>query len=149
MDESSLQVFIRGAIRFFSQVTDIPAKADTPYLLENERQLSYGYTGVIGVSGSHKGKVYFTSPNVLLRYLLLRMGENDTSQENMADLVCEVANTISGNAPEELGNKVMISVPSILDSSIDQIDLPPDNRSYVVPLKWSNYRAALVISPEP
>ena len=54
---------------------------------------------MIGISGARKGIVYFTAPRGMLTVLLMRMQETDSSDENIKDLVGEVANTISGNAP--------------------------------------------------
>ena len=64
---------------------------------------AYDYTGVIGISGARNGIVYFTAPRGMLTVLLMRMQETDTSEENMKDLVGEVANTISGNARRDFG----------------------------------------------
>lgn len=148
MDESSLEVFVDGAINYFSQVSSEPAKIEAPYLVNNDENVVYDYTGVIGISGSSNGKVCFSAPNALLKHLLLSMGEGVLNEENMADLVGEVANTISGNARKKLGSKFMISTPSIVDASIDQLTLPAENRSYVIPVKWNSYRAAVMVSSE-
>ncbi len=148
MDESSLEVFVDGAVNYFSQVSAQPAKVDTPYLIDNDEDITFDYTGVIGVSGVETGKVCFTAPNALLRHLLVIMGEDVINEENMADLVGEVANTISGNARKKLGSQFMISTPSIVDASIDQLSLPSKNRSYVIPVTWNSYRAAVMVSSE-
>ncbi len=148
MDESSLQIFIESTTHYFSQVSNIPASMDTPYLVDNTQCTAYDYTGIIGISGSYKGQVSFTAPNVLLKYLLIKMGINDVSDENLADLVGEVANTISGNVRKKLGNKFMISVPSVINAGTESITLPENHRSYVIPIKWHNYRANLLVSPD-
>ena len=56
------------------------------------------YRRIIGISGARKEIVYFLAPRGMLAVLLMRMQETDTSDENIKDLVGEVANTISGNA---------------------------------------------------
>ena len=149
IDDSSLEIFVDGTIHYFKQVSDEPAKVDTPYLVNNEDvDITYDYTGVIGISGTSRGKVCFSAPNALLRHLLVSMGEEILNEENLADLVGEVANTISGNARKKLGHQFMISTPSILDSSIDQLTLPSGHHSYVIPVKWNSYRATLVVLSE-
>lgn len=148
MDDNSLEIFVDGAINYFNRVSDEPAKVETPYLINNDENVTFDYTGVIGISGSEHGKVCFSAPNALLRHLLVKLGEESLTDENMADLVGEVANTISGNARKKLGNKFMISTPSIVDSSIDQLSLPKNHRSYVIPVKWNSYRAAIMVSSE-
>jgi len=64
--------------------------------------------------GARKGIVYFTAPRGMLTVLLMRMQETDTSDENIKDLVGEVANTISGNARRDFGKNFVISVPVII-----------------------------------
>ncbi len=148
MDETSLQVFIDGATHFFATATDEPAEVGTPYLVSNRASLAKGYTGIIGVSGKRKGSVYFTAPPVLLKVLLLSMGESDTSKDNMCDMVGEVANTISGNARRDFGSDFMISVPIVVVGKLEKICVPQELRSFVIPINWRGYDASLVISLE-
>jgi hypothetical protein len=61
------------------------------------------YAGVIGISGNREGKVYFTAPRGMLSVMLMCMNETDTGEQNVRDLVGEVANTISGNARRDFG----------------------------------------------
>lgn len=143
--EKHLTVFIEGAIRYFQHTSDKDVKVGTPYLISNNEPASFDYTGVIGVSGTLKGCVYFTAPQALLKHLLLSMGEKDTSRDNIIDVVGEVANTISGNARSEFGREFMISVPVVIEGAPDNIHLPRDLRSYVIPVYWKAYSAAVVI----
>ncbi len=53
--------------------------------------------------------------------LLMRMQETDTSDENIKDLVGEVANTISGNARRDFGKNFVISVPVIIAHDVDKV----------------------------
>ncbi len=148
MDETALQVFIDGATHFFATSTDEAAQVGTPYLVSNRASLAKGYTGIIGVSGKRKGSVYFTAPPVLLKVLLLSIGESDTGNDNMCDMVGEVANTISGNARREFGSDFMISVPIVVVGKLEKIVVPDELRSFVIPINWRGYDASLVISLE-
>ena len=145
MTEETLQVFIDGVTRYFDHTKDNDLRVGTPYLADNSAPISMDYTGLIGVSGSNKGCVYFTAPKAMLRHLILSRGEPDTSDDNMVDLVGEVANTISGNARRELGKNFMISVPVVVSGAPSNIHLPLELRSYVVPTTWRSYNAAVVI----
>lgn len=145
MSEKILQTFIDGAIRYFQHTSDKDVTVGTPYLVNNANPAAFDYTGVIGVSGPMKGCVYFTAPKVLLKHLLLSIGEKDTSVEHIVDVVGEVANTISGNARSEFGKEFMISVPVVVDGAPSGIHLPKDMRSYVIPVYWKAYSAAVVI----
>lgn len=148
MSEETLQVFIDGAIRFFEHTNDKEVKVGTPYLVENNSPAAYDLTGIIGISGPYRGCVYFTAPRILLKHLLLSIGETDTRSENLFDLVGEVANTISGNARSTFGQEFMISVPIMLEGAPSHIHLPKNLRSYVIPIYWKAYHAAVVICLE-
>jgi len=148
MNETDLKVFIEGATYYFSQMSESPATVQTPYLKENDSAVTHEYTGIIGISGRKKGCVYFTAPGSLLRHLLLSIGEEDTSENALCDLVGEVANTISGNARSFFGPEFMISVPVVVDGQPGRIKLPTHLRSYVIPVTWRNYESAVVICLE-
>lgn len=104
------------------------------------------YVGVISISGSYEGCCYFAAPRILLKHLVLSMGEHDTSDEMLQDTVGEVANTLSGNARQKLGKDFIISVPQISKGGADNQNLKVDSRSYVIPISWKSYRASLGIS---
>lgn len=143
--EKRMQIFIDGVNKFFNEVNNINAEIGTPYLIENNVPQAHDFTGIIGISGAYKGCVYFTAPRPLLRHVLISMGEQNTSDDSLLDLVGEIANTISGNARKEYGETFMISVPMIIRGTPDEIYLPREARSYVIPLSWQNYHAAIVI----
>ena len=145
MSEETLQVFIDGVVRYFEHTSDREVHVGTPYLASNKSPVSMDYTGIIGISGPVKGCIYFTAPSVLLKHLLLSIGETETTVHYMMDLVGEVANTISGNARRELGKDFMISVPLVVQGSPTTLHLPPELRSYVIPINWKSYTAAVAV----
>ncbi|BCE03275.1 chemotaxis protein CheX [Marinicellulosiphila megalodicopiae] len=145
MDETQIQVFVDGVLHFFKQLNIDHIDVGTPYLMENQNATSFDLTGVIGISGPKKGCVYFSSPVILLKHLLLKIGEKDTSEHNLLDLVGEVANTISGNARRAFGSEFMISVPLSINGTPDQMHLPAGTRSYVIPIYWKAYSAVVVV----
>lgn len=148
MSEETLQVFIDGAINYFQHTSDREVKVGSPYLIENTSPIAFDFTGIIGVSGPYKGTVYFTAPKALLTHLLLSIGEDDISIEHIMDVVGEVANTISGNARSKFGQEFMISVPVVIEGKPGHIHLPKNHRSYVIPVYWKAYSAAVVICLE-
>jgi len=145
MSEDKIQIFIDSLINYFSRSSDIAVKVGTPFLEANHSPKAMDFTGIIGISGNYKGCVYFTAPRVMLKHLILSLGENNTSEENMIDMVGEVANTLSGNARRELGRDFMISVPMVVEGAPSNIHLPKELRSYVIPINWKSYNAAVVI----
>lgn len=148
MSEQALKVFIDGVVTYFQHTSDKDVKVGAPYLIDNSQPTAFDYTGIIGISGPYKGSVYFTAPKILLTHLLLSLGEKDTSVANIMDLVGEVANTISGNARTEFGQDFMISVPVMVEGAPDAIHLPKELRSYVIPVYWKAYSAAVVVCLE-
>ena len=84
----------------------------------------------------------------MLTHLLISIGEPDITSENYCDIVGEVANTISGNARQSFGREFMISVPIVIRGEPEQIKLPKDILSFVIPINWRQNDSALVISLE-
>lgn len=148
MTEQTIQVFIDGVVNYFEQTADKEIKIGIPYLVENNQPAAYDVTGVIGISGPRKGCVYFTAPRILLKHLLMTIGETDMNAANLFDLAGEVANTISGNARSVFGQEFMISVPVMIEGAPGHIHLPTQLRSYVIPVYWRAYHAAIVICLE-
>jgi len=144
MSEENIQVFIDAVTWYFKQTANTEVKVGAPYLESNDSPQAMDYTGIIGISGDYKGCVYFTAPKVLLKHLLISMGENLTSEEQMVDMIGEVANTLAGNARKKLGRDFMISVPVVVNGAPSSIHLPKDLRSYVIPITWKGYAAAVV-----
>ena len=132
-----------------------PDTLDLPLIKQCLRELSetgktvlpiYDFTGVIGISGERQGCVYFTAHRDLLRQLLLHVGEADVSDNNLCDLVGEIANTISGNARRHFGPNFMISVPVVVAGNARAIQVPKDIKAYILPLKWHKLEAAMIAS---
>ncbi len=146
MDENDIQVLIDGTIHYFQATVGQSTEVGAPYLIENREPLLSDFTGVIGISGTHRGCVYFTAPRAMLRHILMTSGENRVDAEFMADVVGEVANTISGNARRHFGSEFEISVPRVFQERADDGSLDLAERSYVIPINWRQYRAALVVS---
>ncbi len=145
MKEDNMQIFVDIVKNFFNQLDMEEVIIDTPYLLENDTPKILEYTGMIGVSGAHKGVVYVTASRELLTKTLECMGEPDDSEENIIDLVGEIANTISGNARKEFGADFHISVPVVFQGAPKSMILPKDERSFVIPIEWHSQVSEIVI----
>lgn len=143
MKEEKLKIFINSVIGFFNRTNDTDVSIGSPYLTESIKEMSSDYTGVIAISGEYAGECYFSAPKVLLRHLILSMGETDTSESMMLDTVGEVANTLSGNARKKLGHDFIISTPRIIKGAIKRKPQESGDRFYVIPIKWKSYKASL------
>ena len=147
MEESELQVFIKGVTRYFTQVCGEAPIIDPPFL-KGEERIILKYTGVIGISGKRKGAVYYTTDEAVLADILKHLGEEEIDDELLSGMVGELANTISGNAREEFGGEFMISVPVVIQGSPDEIRFPKDKSVFVIPIVWKENRSFLIICLE-
>ena len=145
--EAEIRTFIEGTTNYFETSAQQSATVGSPYLVTDGKPGAYEYTGVIGISSARKGIVYFTAPRGMLTVLLMRMQETDTSDENIKDLVGEVANTISGNARRDFGKNFNISVPVIIAHDLEKVKTPYA-RSFVIPINWRTHSAKLVVCLE-
>jgi chemotaxis protein CheX len=148
VSEAEIRTFVEGTTHYFETAAQQAASVGSPYLVTDGKPGVYEYTGIIGISGARKGIVYFTAPRGMLTVLLMRMQETDTSDENMKDLVGEVANTISGNARKDFGKSFVISVPTVVAHDPDSISPPKHVRSFVIPINWRTHSAKLVVCLE-
>ena len=146
MDEEELRAFIEIVNQYFERQTGRLPELGNPYLGDPAALPMYDFTGVIGISGARPGCVYFTAHRDLLRELHLHVGESTLSDENLSDLVGEVANTISGNARRVFGPEFMISVPVVVAGAAQAIQVPRNVKAYILPLRWHKREAALVAS---
>ncbi|MGH7727397.1 MAG: chemotaxis protein CheX [Vulcanimicrobiaceae bacterium] len=146
MSEDDLKIFISGASNYFTQVGRSAAEISTPFVREDGERVTYDFSAVIGVSGSQRGCVYFSAPREMVSRLVTLFGEPEHSDDIYADFVGEIANTIAGNAREQLGSSFMISVPVVFRGQAEAVRFPQDAPTFVIPVLWEGYRSALVIS---
>lgn len=146
ISEGNIRVFIDAVKSYFSQASDGDVAVDTAFLAVDGNPVCYDYTGVISVAGDFRGCVYFSAPRVMLRHLLMAMGEPNHSEENLLDLVGEVANTFSGNAREHFGAAFAISPPVTVKGRPQLVpqDAHPSS-PFVISVGWKSYSAAVVV----
>lgn len=148
MNEEFVNVFVKGVMKYIGHIPNIEAEVGAPYLIENDKPVSYDITGIIGISGERKGCVYFTAPRIFLSHMLVLQGEKNLSDENLLDLSGEIANTISGNARSDFGKNFLISVPVVVEGAPKNVHLPEGVRSFAIPISWRSYTPLLIVSLE-
>ena len=121
MTKVELETFVEGTTHYFATAANQPASVGSPYIVQEGRPAIQEFTGVINIAGKRRGIVYFTASRPMLTVMLMRMGETELTQENMCDLVGEVANTISGNARRDFGKDFMISVPTVVAGEPEKV----------------------------
>lgn len=147
LTENELKVFIGAVLRYFAQMSAHKPEIKTTYLAQ-EATPSYGYTGLISISGHYRGCVYFTAPQPMLLQALLDMGESSASEVNLLDVVGEIANTIAGNARRYFGEVLEISVPIAFKGPTAQLRAAVRARPFVMIVHWAGYEAAVVVDIE-
>ncbi|MBM95975.1 MAG: chemotaxis protein CheX [Oceanospirillaceae bacterium] len=148
MNEKFINVFVDGLVNYFQLLQPLDVEIGTPYLVDNQTPVCHDITGIIGISGKHKGVVYFTAPTAFLAQVAKVQGDQDVSTDNLLDLSGEIANTIAGNARSEFGKQFQISVPLVVEGDPTNLRLPTDVRSYAVPMRCQSMNPVLVVCLE-
>ena len=145
MTKVELETFVEGTTNYFATAANQPASVGSPYIVQDGRPTVQEFTGLISIAGKRRGIVYFTASRPMLTVMLMRMGETELTQENMCDLVGEVANTISGNARRDFGRNFVISTPTICDRTNAAQAAATTGRSFIIPINWRSYSANVVV----
>ncbi len=143
---NDIKPFVECLENYFTKRSLNDPVVETPYLTDSVNDVLFDYTGVISISGAYQGNIYFTAPKPFLEKLIEAHGQSDFSDSLTRDMVGEVTNTLSGNSRKELGSDFVISVPSILDGGVEELDVVDGCHSYVVPIEWCDSKAAMVVS---
>lgn len=143
---SLIDVFIDGVKVYFDHLGAELLEIGTPYLIPNSGDLGLDYNGLISIFGDNQGVVVFSANKSILKYILLSLGESDLSEPYLADLVGEIANTISGNVRRELGEDFQISTPKVSLDTLNQCLFDLESRSFILPLRWKSKAAQLLVS---
>ena len=143
--EAEVGVFLESVLNYFSTTVQQAAVCGTPFLSIDKTPELSDFTGMIKISGKYEGLVAFTAPKSMLCVMLMRMQETDMCQENLCDLVGEIANTLSGNARRDFGHQFNISVPTVNVGRKNKLDLPEGARPIIIPIGWRNYSSSLVV----
>jgi chemotaxis protein CheX len=147
ISESELKIFIDTVTHYFAHLTSEPAVIRSAYLVDASMP-RFDYTGLITLSGQFRGCVYFSAPRLMLRELLLQLCEPDVSDDNLLDVVGEVANTIAGNARKHFGAALEISTPLTIRGSSDQVKPAVRARPFAIVLRWHRCEAVVVVDLE-
>ena len=148
MKDENLAVFVDALANYFETTTDASANIGTPFLIKNINEYLDDFTGIIGITGNHKGSVFYTTPKRMAIQLISSMGLMTTKDSKLMDLVGEVCNTISGNARREFGEDFMLSVPLVLQGKGSDIAVSNVASIYVIPIVWNDSKSHLIINLE-
>jgi chemotaxis protein CheX len=144
--EKDIRSFVDAVSGYFYQISEEKAEINAAFLVEGEiPATTFDLTGYITLSGGFTGRVYFSAPRAMVTRLLLIMGESDRSEERLLDAVGEIANTVAGNARKHFGESMLISVPVKVATEHDWLNSVVSPRSYVILVKWKQYKASVIV----
>jgi chemotaxis protein CheX len=148
MTEGDIKALIKVVTDYFLSISDEPAKMGLPYIKRGNDQ-TFDYTGIIGISGSRRGGVYFTAGKELLReFGQCILGDPDLDEDSLVDLVGEMTNTIAGNMRETFGSSFLISVPMVMKGKIDDISMRLKPPVFIIPIEWHGHSSHLAVGLE-
>lgn len=146
MKEQYLEVFVDGLTNYFDAMTGLKAQVGTPFLIQDINKYLFDFTGIIGISGNHKGSIFFTAPRIMMVKLISEINVPTTRDDKLMDLVGEVSNTISGNARSQFGDQFLLSTPIQLKGKNSELTVQEVNAIYVIPVVWQSMKAHLIIN---
>jgi len=158
IDEDMVRSFIWGIGNFFARTSKIEAEVDAPYLMTDLNHSDF--TGVIGVSGDQQGAVYVTVPKELLADLYRNhyaasfgVSFDDLSAEEFDELLTdsagEMANTVSGNVRNFLGENFLISTPIVFEREGAPMEILENALGIVFPIRWQQHLCHIVVGLTP
>lgn len=147
ISETDARVFVDSVTNYFSLLTGEPAVIRSAYLANAELP-RFDYTGRIAFSGQFRGSVYFSASSMMAAKLLLAMRETDTSNNNLLDIVGEVANTIAGNARKHYGAGLEISTPLTSFGHAGEANSPIRARPFAIDLQWQHCEGVVLVDLE-
>jgi chemotaxis protein CheX len=148
MTENELKPIIKIVTEYFFNITSVPAAMGLPYI-KRDNDPVFDYTGVIGISGSRRGGVYYTAGKELLaEFGKSILGEEELDDDALNDMAGEMTNTIAGNMREIFGSSFLISVPIVLKGKIEHISMRLKPPVFVIPIKWKGYTSRLAVGLE-
>lgn len=146
INRSDIDVFIKGFSNFFTlNLGGSEFELGDVREVEPTHSPAREITGIVGVSGSKKGCIYFTADKVMIAEVLRNIGEEDVDDDILKDMAGEIANTIAGNAGVHFGKGFQISVPVVVSGRPDSIYLPKYSSAYVIPASWKDQEFSLVV----
>ncbi|MDR0996111.1 MAG: chemotaxis protein CheX [Zoogloeaceae bacterium] len=146
INEKDIRSFVDAASGYFSRLTQEKAEIKAAYLAEGTvPPRTFDLTGYINISGSFRGRIYFSAERDMMIRLLAATGETNRTQAHLLDAVGEVANTLAGNVRKRFGEEMEISVPEVRATDPDWLAQTVSPYSYVILIQWKRHHASVVV----
>ncbi|MBV6644882.1 MAG: chemotaxis protein CheX [Cyclobacteriaceae bacterium] len=144
--EKTVNVFINSVDNYFTYLTKQSVSTSAPYVKDANEVMLKECTGMIGISGNKKGFIYISGGMDMYRDLIKTyVGLDNPSTNDMLDMAGELSNVVAGNVRQTYSNEFMITVPIVFQGSPTKLKFPDDVPIYVIPIKWNQHEAYMVI----
>ncbi|MEQ9366152.1 MAG: chemotaxis protein CheX [Leptospirales bacterium] len=145
MKTEEVQIFVDLVVHYFDGISGQACRTGIPRLAGADDYEAKQITGIIGISGQHKGCVCFsTGPDMLRAAVRATLGDPGDVPNAEADMIGEIANTIAGNAMQAFNESFSISVPVICEDA-SKVRLPQGVPVFVIPINWQGHVGDLII----
>lgn len=115
--ERLLQALSESAQSVFSKMCGVDLRAEEPYSGRRSNSDGFVVSGIIGLSGLIRATIVVGLHQELLFHVASEMtdGVKDEIDDEMIDLVGELANMVGGNAKERMAiNALILSLPTVV-----------------------------------
>jgi len=146
MNDDSIRVFIDAVSLYFDKLGQRSAIVGAPFLIQDINDYLLDYTGIIGISGNHKGSVFFSAPAPMLEQVLIAIGLREVNDARLMDLAGEISNTIAGNARRVFGDQFMLSVPIVLKGKSESTRVSKIAEILVIPINWLDMKGNIIVN---
>lgn len=145
MIEKDLKTFVSVTANYFEKTTREPAELSPP-AINFDGAVFLEFTGIIAISGKAEGCVYLTADRAMLDQLMEDIGAHvERSDENMMDLIGEVANVIASNVRRDFGPEFKVSTPVTMHGSETEPPVPIAEVTMSIPIQWRGHTSYLVL----
>jgi chemotaxis protein CheX len=146
ISRNDIDVFVEGFSNFFNlNLGENKFELDGIQEVDPANLPVREITGIVGVSGSKKGCVYFTANKKIIAEVLRNIGEDEDDDDILKDMAGEITNTIAGNAGIHFGKEFQISVPVVVSGRPDSIYLPKNSSAVVISARYKDQKFSLVV----
>ena len=144
LSESTLKTIAKTIESYFSKQKIGDSEIHPPYLGKIGEAPTIEFSAIIQIYGAYRGAVYLTASRDFAAKVLMAQGLA-LNEENLLDIVGEMANIFAGNIRLDLGVAFSITPPVLMSGKGIALRFEVRDQPYVMPLRLDGAVANLVI----
>jgi len=144
LHERDIHYFIDVTLAYLNKITGNELVLRDP-TIEFQSLVFSAYTGLLHLTGSVEGFVYFTASQPFLQHLYTSQhNRGRQTEENCRDVMNDITGTIAHGVHQRFAPELHVSEPRIFSTVPDDpIEMPP--AVFVQPLVWRKEHAYFVL----